>query len=467
MEKYYTSTRRIGIVLLCLLCAINQYSIAQTNVHGTIKDSAGKTVAGVNVLLLKASDSSLVKGMFSNEDGSYFFKKITNGKYLITSTHAGFRQTFSQPFENGGTETVVASLIMLTDTRQLAGITVTAKKPLLEQKTDRLIINVANSITAAGNTALEMLERSPGIIVDHQNNLISMNGKEGVVIMINGKNSRMPVNAIVQLLSGMSSGNIEKIEIITTPPSNFDAEGNAGYINIVLKENDSYGTNGSLSLTAGYSRGFITQNSININHRKGKINLYGDLSYSLVKSPFSIHSINRFLYQSNLTENNMAIDRFSTVGNINGRAGMDVQLSKHTIAGMLFSGYDNCYSQHETNQYIKYKNWQPDTIMKLSNNEINHWRNYSTNINLQHTYNKADKVSFNLDYIWYSNNQPVNYTTHYYDGAGNFISTRQYKSEKITPVAFWVGALDFNNQLSKNISVEAGLKSTFSNFDTI
>jgi hypothetical protein len=106
---------------------------------------------------------------------------------------------------------------------------------------------VASSITSAGNTALEVLERSPGAIIDLQNNTITVNGKSGVVIMMNGKISSMPAAAVFQLLNGMSANNIEKIEIIATPAAKLDAEGNAGYINIVLKQNNSFGTNSGLA----------------------------------------------------------------------------------------------------------------------------------------------------------------------------------------------------------------------------
>ncbi|MEO5590913.1 MAG: outer membrane beta-barrel family protein [Chitinophagaceae bacterium] len=468
MKKYNSSfIFRSTILLPYFLFFFIQYGISQTNIQGIVTDSAGKPLAGANVLLLKAPDSSLVKGMFTNEAGGYLFRSLPAGKYLVASTHTGYHQTFGAAFELTGSidKTGMAPLILLAETKQLAEVTVTAKKPLLEQKIDRLIINVANSITSAGNTALEVLERSPGVIVDHQNNLISMNGKNGVIVMLNGKISRMPMSAVVQLLSGMSAGNIEKIELITTPPANFDAEGNAGYINIVLKENNNYGTNGSFSITAGYAKGMISQNSININHRKGKINLYGDLSYSLVKSPFYANASSKFLNQSVITEANLSADRHSTVGNINGRAGLDVQLSKHSILGILVSGYDNHFAQHENNQNLKYKNGMLDTVMKLNNSEINHWSSYSGNLNLQHTYNKEDKISFNFDYIHYYNNQPVNYSTDFYNGAGNFIYNQQYRSGKITPITFWVTALDFNNQLSKSISMEAGLKGTISNFN--
>ena len=126
---------------------------------------------------------------------------------------------------------------MQKDALMLDAVEVKARKPLFEQRIDRLVVNVAESITSAGSTALEVLERSPGVIVNRQNNDISMAGKSGVIVMINNKISRLPMDALIQMLEGMPADNIEKIELITTPPANFDAEGNAGIINIILKKN--------------------------------------------------------------------------------------------------------------------------------------------------------------------------------------------------------------------------------------
>src|SRR5665213_4256511 len=105
---------------------------------------------------------------------------------------------------------------------------------MFEQKIDRMVINVKNSITDAGGSALDVLEKSPGVTVNRQNNSIAINGKNGVVVMINGRLTYMPMDALFQLLAGTNADNIEKIELITTPPAKYDAEGNAGYINIVL-----------------------------------------------------------------------------------------------------------------------------------------------------------------------------------------------------------------------------------------
>src|SRR5678815_2051937 len=117
-------------------------------------------------------------------------------------------------------------VFVLTNSKdQLKGVTVTGKKPMIEQKIDRMVINVKNSIVNAGGSALDVLEKSPGVTVNRQNNAISINGKSGVVVMLNGKMTYMPMDALIQMLDGIRAGNIEKIELITTPPAKYDAEG--------------------------------------------------------------------------------------------------------------------------------------------------------------------------------------------------------------------------------------------------
>jgi hypothetical protein len=454
-----------SVLLFLFYCYQNV--IAQSTIHGTVTGSNNQPLSNANVLLLKAKDSSLVKGIITDQTGAYFFEHIAIGDYLITSTYTGLNQVFTPVISiMGNHDNVAVDNLHLSETGvQLAAVTVTARKPLLEQKIDRMVVNVANSITSAGNTALEVLERSPGVMVDHQNNVLSMNGKNGVVLMMNGKISYMPMTAAIQMLAGMSSTNIERIEIITTPPANLDAEGNAGYINIVLKSNDNFGTNGSYSLTAGYGTGTVSGASINLNHRKGRINLYGDFSYSRVKTSPEINVSSIISNKGIITQTTAYNHRSDTTRNANGRFGMDYELSKHTVIGILLSAYDNHYSQSESNTSSRIKNNVPDTSLKLNNTEVNHWQNVSSNINLQHSFEEGENVSVNFDYIHYRNNQPVQYLTSYYNGAGNFVYDVRTKSGKITPINILVGAVDYTKKLSNKVNMEAGIKGTKSEFN--
>src|SRR5690606_23673387 len=134
----------------------------------------------------------------------------------------------------------------------LEAVQVVAKKPLLEQHADKLVMNVENSIVSAGSTAMEVLQRAPGVSID-QNDNISLKGKQGVQIYMDGKPTYMTQEQLANLLKNMASDQIEKIEIITNPSSRYDAAGNSGIINLVIKKNKNFGTNGSLTLGGGLS----------------------------------------------------------------------------------------------------------------------------------------------------------------------------------------------------------------------
>ena len=229
---------------------------AQSSIQGSVSDGIGQPFAGASILLYKSADSLLVKGSVTNKEGTFHFDNLSSGRYYILASFSGFKDAYSGDFNVNGHDNITLPKLKISQKiTGLEAVRVTAKKPMFEQKIDRMVINVANSITNTGSTALEVLMRSPGVTVNQQNNTLLMNGKDGVVLILNGKVNRMPPEAMLQMLAGMSSLNIEKIELITTPPANFDAEGNAGFINIVLKKNTQYGTNGAVTATAGYGLG--------------------------------------------------------------------------------------------------------------------------------------------------------------------------------------------------------------------
>lgn len=463
-----TAPRRPLLVLLCtlpLLAAVRIAS-AQSRVYGSIVDKNDQAIAQASVLLLNAKDSSLVKGMFSSPAGAYSFDNIRAGQYLLTSTFTGLRQVYTPAFPvTQDSRTLDMGKIKLSESAvQLSTVTVTARRPVFEQKIDRLVINVENTITAAGSTALDVLERSPGVVVDHQNNTIAMNGKDGVVIMINGKKNYMPLAAAVQMLAGMSANNIDRIELITTPPASMDAEGNAGYINIVLKENNNFGTNGSFSVTAGYGQGAVGAAATNFNHRKGKVNLFGDLSASLLSTTPYLSFYRRTTNGGMLTETASETDREATRTNYSGRLGLDYQLTKKTLLGVLVAGAQNRFTMEALNTNATRRNHLPDTSIRIWNEETNRWRNYSANLNLLQQLRQGEQLTVNLDYIRYHNRQPVRYDNAYYDGGGAFLFRTYTRSGKETPIHLWVGAADYTKKLGKKAGMEAGLKLTRSTF---
>jgi hypothetical protein len=453
----------------CMLALLGVFvfllSARAQKIQGKVLDTEGAPVAGATVLLQKDVDSSLVKGLVTDKAGDYSFEGISAGSYRIAVSSATYRTLYSPTFSFGSGENKTMETLRFTQKEvQLSNVTVTAQKPLYEQKMDRLVVNIASSVTGVGSTALDVLERSPGVIVDRQNNSLSMNGKDGVVVMINGRISRMPLNAVVQMLSGMSSSNIEKIELITTPPSNYEAEGNAGYINIVLKENTLFGTNGTYSATVGYGMGPVASGSVNFNHRGGKANLFGDYSISYNGQEQEFRFYRKVMQGTTPVESYIVSDRDPGTTVNNARLGLDYQLGKKTVVGVLGSFFSRHWTMEAFNESNILRNEKLDTLVHVVNDEINDLQNYSVNLNLLHNFREGERLSMDLDYIYYKSDNPVDYINTYYNGSGLLLYSEQMRSGKETPIKFLVGSADYARKLGKKVDLETGVKGSVSQF---
>lgn len=250
----------------------------QCQVFGNIQDISGKPIAFANVLLLSTGDSSIIKGSVSNENGKFEFDQIQEADYLISVSLLGYINHIDRYEIECNSPTTLNPITLLESEEELEAIEVTAQLPLYERKIDRMVINVQASITSAGNTVLEVLQKSPGVMVNRQSNSIMLNGKSGVTIMINNRIQRLPMEVVFQMLDGMSAANIEKIELITNPPAKYDAEGMGGIIHLIIAESADFGTNGNFGLTAGFNAREILGANFNINHRKDKFSFFADYS---------------------------------------------------------------------------------------------------------------------------------------------------------------------------------------------
>jgi len=452
--------------MTCFCLSVTQQLRSQSVIHGVIQDGNDKFLQFANVLLLKSVDSSLVKGMITDASGKYSFENIKIGKYLVTATFTGMSQVFTEVVEiTTDKKSINAGTISLKNTDvRLKDVVVAVKKPMFEQKIDRMVINVKNSITNAGGTALDVLEKSPGVTVNKQNNTIAVNGKNGVVVMINGKITYMPMEALVQLLAGISAGNIEKIELITTPPAKYDAEGNAGYINIVLINNPNAGFNGSYFLTAGYGKKELGSAGINFNYRTAKINMYGNYAFNYDHSIQIGTGFTQITKGGNIIANSSFSDRDCLRKVHNVRIGLDYQLDSSTIIGALVSGYNNRWTMLAHNGATVHINNSLDTTITTIDNEINHWQNLMTNLNFQHTFKPGKILYFDANYIYYKDYNPNSYNNIFYNSAKQFLYEENLRSGKITPINFKVFSTDYTTPLGKKVSMEAGLKLSLSKF---
>jgi iron complex outermembrane recepter protein len=358
----------------------------------------------------------------------------------------------------------------LRTVRQLGEVIIRPEKPVYQQNAYGTVVNVANSIMTLGSSALQVLERSPGVTVDHRYNSLMLNGKSGVTVMLNGKLTHMSQDQLMTLLSGMSADDIEQIELMTTPPANFDAEGSAGIINIVLKKNRRRGTNASLSLTGGYGWAEKGTAYARIDHNTGKVGLhaaysiYHDRTYnqllawgSEIVPEWSGETI--FTYDSR------------TQGISNGQSvdlGLDARLSpKTTIGASLMYDYGH-YSGHSIN-YASYT-VLPDSFYVFNGNVTGDTRtkNAVSSVYVEKEFRKGGKLNLDMDYIRYTQVGPSSVQSSFLDKNGVQIggandSTFSPLQDGYSNTLLQVGVvkMDYKGQLSRHIKLETGVKGDY------
>lgn len=307
------------------------------SIKGLIKSADGSAVAAANVLLLKITDSSVVKMEITDEAGRYTIACDEQGCYLIKVSAAGFDIAYSPSFSSTTSDLSLTDITLHRTQQHLREVTVRSEKPLIEVKPDKLVMNVEASITNAGATAFEVLQRAPGVNVD-QNDNVSLKGKQGVNIMLDGKLVPVSGQELANMLKGMPSASIEKIEIISNPGARYDAAGRAGIINIRTKKDKRMGANGTVN--AGYSQGVFPKanTGIGLNYRNKKLTLFTNYNYTYRHGFNDLQLYRRFYMNGQASAvyhqtNTMVIpiqSHFATLG-------ADYSLGSKTIIGVLFT----------------------------------------------------------------------------------------------------------------------------------
>ncbi|MEM9821658.1 MAG: outer membrane beta-barrel protein [Bacteroidota bacterium] len=441
--------------------------MGQANIYGKVVGTDETQLAFANVLLLNEADSSLVKGEMSSEEGTYRFEQVPIGKYRVAVSYLGYQTTYSEVVAIRASDDFQVNLTAGNVGANLEEVQVVGRKALFERQIDRVVVNVQNSITMAGASAMEVLQRSPGVSVDEQSGTISLGGRQGVLIMVNGRPNNTPPEALVDLLSNMNASNIEKIEVFSTPPAQFDAEGAGGVINIILKRQEGDGLNGSYSLNAGYGRRFKSGASFNFNYRKDRLNIYGNYSPGYRMSNV-IYDFERDVKQMGNTINTQTNnnDDNTTLSN-RGRLGLDYYWSDKTVVGLLFSAYVNDREIELDNEAIFSKQQIQTGRVQLGMNGEDVWKHWMTNFNLSHTFQKDRVLSFNLDYLNYDNNNPSTYQNRFFNAEQSLSREQDLRVNKGSPIDIGVFKIDYRHALGENNQISFGLKGTSSQFSNL
>jgi Outer membrane receptor proteins, mostly Fe transport len=466
-------TKKILAILAIGICIVPIVTFAQqteASISGQIRDTENKTFDLATVALLNAKDSVVLKSTFTESDGKFSFNHLKAGDYQIKVSAMGYTSYKSEviTLNTAQPSFFIPNIKLIPSSNSLNQVNITGKKSFIERKIDRVIVNVDALISNTGSTALEVLEKSPGVQVD-QNGTITLKGKQGVLVLIDDKPTYLSGADLENYLKSLPSSSLEQIEIMTNPPAKYDAAGNAGVINIKTKKGNLKGFNGGFNLSLNQGKKTKTLNSLNFNLRNNKFNYFVNFSYNY-NTGFSDLDINRTYKNADNSpksyfNQNSYFDRHGN--SLNTKAGADYYQSDNTTWGILVSGMSRASTQINNNSSNLLNSVQQlDSVIKAKNIDIIDFSNGGINLNYRHQFDKKGHgITADADYLAYRNKTKQTYYN------SSFFANGSLKSEDVLTgylpgnIDIYSMKTDYSLPLKFEWKLTTGLKTSYTKTD--
>lgn len=432
---------------------------AQSLIVGTVKDEGGEPLEFVNVVLCASADSAIVKVAVTNAAGRYELEPTSEGAYRLQFNYIGLENVWTDAFEwKPGMKLEQPSVVLKPKATTSAAVEVVFTKPIVEVKPDKVVFNVENSMNAAGLNAMELLRKAPGVQVDNNEN-IAIKGRAGVIVYIDGKLSPLNGDGLKAYLKGLQSSNIESIEIISNPSSKYDAAGTAGIINIRLKKNKNFGTNGDFQLGYGvqiyskYNTGFT------VNRRTERWNLFANYNNNWGKN-WSWMNFNRYQSEQQFVQKTHGYD---DEFNHTFKAGADYYLKPRTSVGVMVNGnfINKTWYNFSGTDISPLSNLSDVTVLDATNTLTTHQDNLSANLNFHTSDSTGMDWTIDADYGQYTI-RSGSYQPNTYKYPGTDLSPVSIVYRNVTPVDISIASLksDYEQTLGKG-KIGVGFKLSF------
>ncbi|SDL51666.1 Outer membrane receptor proteins, mostly Fe transport [Catalinimonas alkaloidigena] len=460
---------RTDFMLLCLLSSVTLHG--QASIDGTCLAADQSPLPYATVVLLHP-DSTLAAGVVTDEAGAYHFASVPIGTYRLHISAVGHQSWTSEPFHvrSPGEHLAIGTSVLPEATVQLDGVVVRGEKPLFQREADRTVVNVSESLLSQGSNALQVLERAPGVTLDHRNQQFMLNGKSGVTVMLNGKLLRLPAADVMAMLRGLNADQLEKLEIIDAPSAQYDAEGSGGILNLVLKQEQDDGTHGSAAVSVGYGWGEKGTASVNLAHNRGATRLSGnyavmhDRSFHqwFARSTQDMPTLGGALDVDFLNQNRR------TQNSHNFRFGLEHDFTERTTLGGDLT-YNQAHNPASVYSFAHYRS-EPDSVlvMRSTVEGQNRWRNLDAHVYLDHQLNEGQRLTGEVDYLYYQNASPNQVHNAFSNREGVPVRPEgaAFRSElrgtSQTGMHIGVVKLDYVQPLNPRLLWQAGGKGTFS-----
>ncbi|PSL46516.1 outer membrane receptor protein involved in Fe transport [Chitinophaga niastensis] len=461
--------KKTSIILVLFLGSgtLLQAQISDTGIiKGRVVDQQAFLLPDATVLLKATRDSGIYRTALSRQDGKFSFSQVKAGNYFIEISRIGFEKLITPAINinetNTGTD--LGELTLKSVSKMLAGVTVKGNAPLIERQIDKTVVNTDNSIISAGSTVLEMMQKLPGVQMTTEGQL-TLNGKSGVNVYIDGKATYLSAGDLANLLNGMSSSTIQKVEIMTNPSAKYDATGTGGIINIVKKKNHKEGLNGSVNGSVGQSHYGKYNGSFTIGYKNQYYNLFFNNTFSYNKTLF-----NRIVSSNILNDDHSLLtEQVSDNNNINinktyrPTLGIDLYLSKKTILSLSGTASTGL-SKDQTISIMDILDGSRKQINRalFTSNIKGPSSNYTIDMQLVHQIDTLGKeLSIDMDYADYRNTPAQNNVNILHDAGGNFISESDALLQQHRQLNIYAAKADYVQPLKNEGRLEAGWKSSY------
>ena len=470
-NKTHTMKRNLAMFTAMGMLLFSAVSYAQTAFTGKVNgalSSSQKAVESATIELLRTKDSSVAKLSVSDKSGKFEMENIKAGSYLLSVQAIGHARYYSVSFDISSAHPVqsFSKIELQTASKELGTVTVVSRKPLIEQKIDRTIVNVEASVTNVGSTALDVLEKSPGITVDKDGN-ISLKGKSGVQIFVDGRPTYLSGQDLTNMLRNMQSTQMDQLEIMTNPPAKYDASGNAGIINIKTKKNKQVGFNAVLSSAFTQGRYPKNNNSLVLNYRNGKVNTFLTYSTNYNKGFTDIYALRKYYTNSgtlSATLDQPTIFVFSSLGHTV-KTGIDFYASAKTTLGMAFTGtWVNRETMGDASAHWINNSGGTDSTIRTNSNSTNHFNNAGINFNGKQVISKKQEIGFDVDFLNYHINNQQNFNSFLLGSSGHSEGSR---GSLPSAIRIFSAKTDHRIEMGNYAKLESGYKMSSIRTDNI
>lgn len=424
----------------------------------TLLNDQQKPVENATVELRKVPQNTLVKAAITDNKGIAEFKIETEGQYLATGIAVGYATKNSSMFQaSSHQKNIVINLV--ASTKELQEVTISSRKPFVQRTQGKTVVNVDAAVTNAGTSVLEVLEKSPGVMVD-RNGGISLQGKASVLVMIDDKPTYLSSTELTNMLSTMNSAQVNTIELITSPSAKYDASGNAGIINIKTKKNKQEGLNGNLTTNAGQGKYFKNNNSLQLNFRKGKVNTFINYGFNYNKGYMSIYAYRQYFGAGGNVISVLDQDSYliNSNKNHNLKTGLDFYATEKTTLGLTLSGT----LVNRTGDGTALARWQKTNGTIDSTITTNAWsdfrlKNGGLNVYGRHQINKTQDFGFDVDYLRYDISNDQNFEN---IRTGTVAYNQRSRGDIPSELKIFSAKADYTLQIGKTAKLDAGAKTS-------